>query len=226
MSASFYARYGKSCLDATAALVGLTLLSPFLILATILVLLDSPGPAFFLQVRAGQFGKPFRIIKFRTMRAVKAQNGPLITASGDSRVTRLGRWLRKTKIDELPQLFNVLRGDMSLIGPRPEVPRYTALYDPKQMQVFVAKPGMSGPASLVYVNEEELLSRQKDPEAYYVSCLMPAKLKLDLAYSRNISFRHDFSLLCLTLSRLASLGPRRKNNHPIDDPLKKIAELS
>jgi len=221
---SFYSRYGKRCFDAIAALVGLAVFSPFLLLTAIAVCLDSPGSAFFLQLRSGQFGKPFRIIKFRTMRSVSAKNDPLITVSGDSRITRIGGWLRKTKIDELPQLFNVLWGDMSLVGPRPEVPKYTVLYRPEQMQVFVAKPGISGPAALAYVNEEELLSQQKEPGRYYVSCLMPAKLKLDLAYCGNICFRGDLFLIFRTLGRLINLGQRSKG--PIDDPLKNFEELS
>ena len=221
---SLYSRYGKRFFDTVTAVAGLVVLSPFLLLTAIAVCLDSPGSAFFVQLRAGQFGKPFRIIKFRTMRSGLQKNNPLITMSGDSRITRLGGWLRKTKIDEIPQLFNVLWGKMSLVGPRPEVHKYTVLYTPEQMQVLVVKPGICGPASLAYVNEEELLSRQKDPEAYYVSRVMPAKLKLDLAYCRNICFREDLSLICRTLGRLIGLDPGSKG--PIDDPLKKIEELS
>lgn len=207
---SFYSRYGKRCFDAIAATAGLVVVSPLLILAAVAVRLESPGSAFFLQERSGQYGEPFRIIKFRTMLGVPAKNHPMITISGDSRITRIGRWLRKTKIDELPQLFNVLWGDMSLIGPRPEVPKYTTLYSPEQLHVFMAKPGMSGLASLIYVNEEELLSRQPDPERYYVSTLMPAKLKLDLAYCRNICLKQDLFLICSTLGRLLNLGQLSK----------------
>lgn len=209
MNESFYSRYGKRCFDAIAALAGLTILSPFLLLTAIAVRLDSPGSAFFLQLRSGQFGKPFRIIKFRTMRSASAKNGPLITVSGDSRITRIGFWLRKTKFDELPQLFNVLRGDMSLTGPRPEVPKYAVLYNPQQAHVFVAKPGITGPAALAYVNEEEVLSQQKDPEGYYVYSLMPAKLELDLAYCRNICFWEDLVLICRTFGRLINPGVQR-----------------
>jgi lipopolysaccharide/colanic/teichoic acid biosynthesis glycosyltransferase len=221
---SFYVRYGKRWFDAAASAIGLGLASPFLLLAAIAVKLDSPGPSFFLQTRTGQSERPFRIIKLRTMRMATSSNASLITASGDSRITRLGRWLRKTKLDELPQLLNVIRGDMSLVGPRPEVPKYTALYSEEQKQVFAARPGITGPAAITCVNEEDLLARHEDPERYYWNTLLPAKLELDLAYCRNIGFRRDIVLVCQTLGKL--LGRRPAARKPIARHPGRIEELS
>ena len=201
MKKSFYERFGKRWFDAIASVFGLILLSPFLFVTAIAVWLDSPGSPLFLQTRVGQAERTFRIIKFRTMRAAAPGNAPLITACGDARITRVGRWLRKSKVDELPQLVNVIRGDMSLVGPRPEVPKYTKLYDADQKLVFAARPGITGPAAISCVNEEELLARE-DPEGYYLTVLLPAKLRLDRAYCRDIDFRGDLILICRTLGRL------------------------
>jgi len=199
---SFYVRYGKRWFDVAASLSGLAVFSPVFFVAAIAVSLDSPGSPFFLQERIGKFEVSFRIIKFRSMRAAFPGGGPLITSRGDSRITRVGRWLRKTKVDELPQLLNVLRGDMSLVGPRPEVSTYTTLYNGEQKRVFKVRPGITGQAAVVYANEEALLSQQQDRERFYVETLMPAKLELDLAYCRSISFRNDLKLICRTFGRL------------------------
>jgi lipopolysaccharide/colanic/teichoic acid biosynthesis glycosyltransferase len=200
---SFYIRCGKRGFDAVASLIGLLVLSPVFLLIAIAVYLDSPGSPFFLQNRVGLMGKTFRIIKFRTMRAAAAENvGVLITGSGDSRITRVGKGLRKPKTDELPQLLNVLRGEMSLVGPRPEVLKYTELYTPEQLRVFDMRPGITGPAAIAYADEEEILSRQLDRERYYVAVLVPAKLEIDLSYCRNISFRVDVALILGTFGRL------------------------
>lgn len=204
MSATFYSRHGKRWLDATLAFAGLILLSPLLLFVVIAVRLSSPGPALFRQTRTGQFGNPFQILKFRSMRA--GSTGSLVTASGDSRVTPLGRWLRKTKMDELPQLFNVLLGHMSLVGPRPEVPLYTALYSARQKQVFTARPGITSP--FINADEETLLAGQPDPERFYVTTLMPAKLEIDLAYCQNIRFFHDLRLIIGTVAQLLARTAR------------------
>jgi lipopolysaccharide/colanic/teichoic acid biosynthesis glycosyltransferase len=198
---SFYVRCGKRWFDAVASLIGLLLLLPVFLLVAIVVSLDSPGSPFFLQDRVGRLGKKFRIIKFRTMRIAEESAGALITASGDSRITRVGKLLRKAKVDELPQLLNVLRGDMSLVGPRPEVLKYTVLYTPEQLRVFDMRPGITGPGAIAYADEEEILSRQVDRERYYVAVLVPAKLEIDLAYCRNISFREDVALILGTFGR-------------------------
>jgi len=174
-----------------------------------------------LQERTGRYGKFFRIIKFRTMRQADRTDAPLITASGDSRITRVGRLLRKTKVDELPQLFNVLAGEMSLVGPRPEVPKYTRLYSSDQKRVFLERPGITSPAALACVNEEETLSAQDDPEGFYVHVLMPEKLELDLAYCRNMSALEDVRLICGTLMQLLT---RRKPENRAKSKLAAHAE--
>jgi lipopolysaccharide/colanic/teichoic acid biosynthesis glycosyltransferase len=203
---SFYTRYGKRCCDAAASLLGLFLLFPVFLLIAVAIALDSPGSPFFLQNRAGRREKVFRIIKFRTMRVASENSGALITAHGDARVTRVGRFLRKAKVDELPQLINVLRGEMSLVGPRPEVPKYTRLYSPEQQYVFTVRPGITGPAAIAFTKEEELLSRQNDPEDYYIGVLLQEKLAIDLDYCRNVTLREDAALVLATFSRL--LGRR------------------
>lgn len=199
MSSTFYIRRGKRLLDLLVSSVGLIVLSPLLLLVAAAARLSSPGPALFRQVRIGQFEKPFLIWKFRTMR--QSNSGPLLTAAGDSRITPLGRWLRKTKIDEFPQLFNVFRGEMSLVGPRPEVPLYTARYSAGQKEVFQAKPGITGPS--IIMDEEELMAGQPDKEAFYLSTIMPAKLEIDLAYCQNVRFGEDLRMIFATLGRMA-----------------------
>jgi lipopolysaccharide/colanic/teichoic acid biosynthesis glycosyltransferase len=200
MNSTFYSRYGKRWLDAITSFIGLLLLSPLLLLIAIAVRLTSPGPAFFSQTRTGWFGEPFRILKFRTMKSTPPGSGPLITAAGDPRITPLGRWLRKTKLDELPQLFNVLVGHMSLVGPRSEVPLYTSRYSEPQKAVFSIRPGITGPS--IILNEEELLANQPDRERFYVTTVIPAKLQIDLAYCGGIRFLSDLRLVFLTLSNL------------------------
>jgi lipopolysaccharide/colanic/teichoic acid biosynthesis glycosyltransferase len=208
VTSTFYSRFGKRAFDAIASSLGLLLLSPLLLLAAIAVRLSSPGPALFFQKRTGQFQKPFFIIKFRTMKHAAPGSHSLVTASGDSRITPLGRWLRKTKIDELPQLFNVLAAHMSLVGPRPEVPRYTSQYSPPDKKVFSARPGITGPS--IILNEEELMASQSDQDSYYLSTILPAKLRIDLAYCQDIRFTSDFHILFLTIARLF----RRPAPHP------------
>ncbi len=199
MTQTFYSRIGKRWFDVAIASVGIVVLAiPFGIVA-ILVKLSSPGPVFFRQNRTGQFGRSFRIFKFRTM-IVTSGNGPLLTVAGDSRITRIGKWLRSSKVDELPQLINVLVGDMSMVGPRPEVPAYTAAFTEEQRQIFVAKPGITGFSANVL--EEELLASQKDTEAFYLATVLPSKLKIDLAYCRNINFADDLYVILRTIGRV------------------------
>lgn len=200
MTSTFYTRFGKRWFDAVVSFVGLLLLSPLLLLIAIGVRLTSPGPALFSQIRTGLFEKPFRILKFRTMKTASQHSGSLITAKGDPRVTPLGRWLRKTKLDELPQLLNVFVGHMSLVGPRPEVPLYTSHYSERQKQVFSARPGITGPS--IEFDEEELLASHPDREHFYASAVMPAKLEVQLAYSANIRFSEDLHILFHTLRGL------------------------
>lgn len=199
MTSTFYTRFGKRLLDLLLSFIGVVVLSPFLLLVAAAVKFSSRGPALFRQIRTGQFQKPFHILKFRTMR--HSASGSLLTAAGDSRITPLGRWLRKTKIDELPQLFNVLVGDMSLVGPRPEVVFYTSKYTEVQRKVFAARPGITGPS--IIMDEEELMAAQEDKEAFYLSTILPAKLKIDLAYCENIRFTADLRMLFATFRRMA-----------------------
>jgi lipopolysaccharide/colanic/teichoic acid biosynthesis glycosyltransferase len=184
------------------------------------VRMTSPGPAFFLQVRTGLHAKPFRILKFRTMKPRALENAPLLTASDDSRITGFGRWLRKTKIDELPQLINVLKGDMSFVGPRPEVPRYTSKYSESQARIFAARPGITGPS--IILNEEQLMANQADKERFYLTVILPAKLEIDLAYCEHITFSQDLRYILLTLARL---GERSQPNAPSTDTIQHLARI-
>lgn len=200
MNSTFYSRFGKRCFDCIVSFVGLLFLSPLLLLIAIAVRLTSPGPTLFSQIRTGLFETPFRILKFRTMRLAPQDSGSLITATGDPRITSLGRWLRKTKLDELPQLLNVFVGHMSLVGPRPEVPSYTSRYTEQQKLVFSARPGITGPSILF--DEEELLATRADREHFYLTAVMPAKLEVQLAYCANIRFSQDLRILFHTLAGL------------------------
>ena len=199
---TLYRRGGKRLLDTALAATGLLLASPLLLICGAAIWLDSPGRIFFRQRRVGQGGKPFDIVKFRTMVERAEQMGSRLTAGGDSRVTRVGKWLRKTKLDELPQLFNVLKGEMSLVGPRPEVPEYVAAYNEEQIRVLDLRPGITGLASLAYIDEEKLLANEPDKEAFYLKTLMPQKLELDLFYGENVSFLTDTQMIFATLAKL------------------------
>jgi len=199
---SFYARHAKRWFDAVVALLALLILAPVLVALSLGVLLSSGLPVFFRQERTGLRGSSFRIWKFRSMRNSTSAPGPLVTASGDSRVTPFGRWLRRTKCDELPQLFNVLFGEMSLVGPRPEVPLYTREFTSDQRRVFLVRPGITGPTATTFISEEDLLASQPDKDAYYRNVLLPAKLAGDLEYIRSLAFNTDLKLIANTVSRL------------------------
>lgn len=190
-------------LDLVVSLLGLILLSPFLLLVALLVKLDSDGPVFYRADRVGQGGQHFQLYKFRTMVSEANRQGPGITTAGDDRITRLGRLLRRTKIDELPQLWNVCKGEMSLVGPRPEDPRYVALYTPEQRQVLWARPGLTSPASVRYRHEEELL-QGADWERIYVQQVMPHKLEIEREYLARRTLCTDVGVLAHTLGVLFS----------------------
>jgi len=176
------------------------LLAPLLLLVALWIKLDSPGPALFRQIRVGRHGVPFTIHKFRTMRA---QPGAQITVGADPRITRAGHFLRATKLDEFPQLWDVLRGAMSLVGPRPEVPRYVAMYPAALRDVVLSvRPGITDPASLNFRNESELLARAEDPEREYVEVVMPMKLQIAADYVRNASLVGDVRLILATLGAM------------------------
>ena len=190
----------KRLFDLLAAAVGLVLLAPLLLGAALWVKLDSPGPVLFRQTRVGRFGVPFTIHKFRTMRVGP---GAAITVGADPRITRSGHFLRQTKLDELPQLWDVLRGAMSLVGPRPELPRYVELYPADlRAQVLAVRPGITDPASLAFSHEAELLAAAADPEREYREVVLPAKLRLSADYAAHASLATDLRLILATLGRV------------------------
>lgn len=185
-------------MDLGLAVFGLVMLAPFLVLVALAIVLDSPGPVLYRGNRIGKDGTPFKILKFRTMVTNADRMGSALTSGGDPRVTRVGRVLRKLKIDELPQLINVLRGEMSLVGPRPESPGYVALYTPEQKRVLEVQPGITGLTQVRFRNEETLLERCTDPERAYVETIMPYKLSLDMAYIAQRSVLADLRLILET----------------------------
>ena len=188
----------KRLFDIIASGIGLLLLCPLFLLIGIWIKLDSAGPIFYRQVRVGRNNKDFRIFKFRSMRT-DADKGSLVTIGGrDPRITRSGYFIRKFKIDELPQLINVFVGDMSIVGPRPEVRHYVNYWTPEQMHVLDVRPGITDPASIRYRNENELLSQAEDPEQYYIDVVMQEKIKLYLEYVEQHSFWYDIKLIFQT----------------------------
>ena len=191
----------KRLFDMAASGIGLLLLAPLLLALAVWIKCDSAGPVFFLQERVGLHGKLFRIIKFRSMRQHHA--GPQITVGADARITRSGRFIRAYKLDELPQLINVLLGDMSLVGPRPEVPRYVALYPADvREEVLSVRPGMTDLASVQYRSESDLLAASSDPERTYTTVILPAKLALYQQYVRQRSLWLDVRIICVTFGIL------------------------
>lgn len=201
---TFYARAGKRLFDVAMAIPGLILLSPLYAVLAVLVKFSSTGPVLFWQQRVGKGGRVFKIAKFRTMYEDAEQRGLSITSAGDPRVTPVGRFLRRFKLDEFPQLWNVLNGDMSLVGPRPEVPRYVACYSPAQERVLSVRPGITDLASILYRNEEELLGSNPDPEKYYRDVVLAHKIEINLLYIGHISFLYDLSLILRTFGCIFS----------------------
>jgi lipopolysaccharide/colanic/teichoic acid biosynthesis glycosyltransferase len=188
----------KRAFDVIASGLGLIVLSPLLLVIAIWIKLDSNGPVFYRQVRVGRYNKDFRIFKFRSMR-VGSDKGSLVTIGGhDPRITRSGYFIRKFKFDELPQLINVFVGDMSLVGPRPEVRHYVDFWTPEQMHVLDVRPGITDPASIKFRNENELMEKAEDPEKYYIEVIMQEKIRLYLEYVEKHSFLYDISLIFKT----------------------------
>ena len=188
----------KRIFDVVASGLGLIVLSPLFLILAIWIKLDSRGPVFYRQVRVGRFNKDFRIFKFRSMR-VGADKGSLVTIGGhDPRITRSGYFIRKFRFDELPQLINVFIGDMSLVGPRPEVRHYVDYWTPEQMHVLDVRPGITDSASIKFFNENELMEGVEDPEKYYIEVIMQEKIKLYLDYVDNHSFFGDIGLIFKT----------------------------
>jgi lipopolysaccharide/colanic/teichoic acid biosynthesis glycosyltransferase len=191
----------KRALDLLISLLGLVLLSPLLLLLAMWVKLDSRGPVLYRGTRVGKGGRTFEMYKFRTMVLEADRLGPAVSFKDDPRITRAGRFLRGTKLDELPQLLNVLKGEMSLVGPRPEDPSYVALYSPEQRRVLSVKPGITGPTQLEYRDEASMLDGESIDDDY-VSRIMPQKLKLDLEYVSKCSLSGDLRILCQTVSTI------------------------
>ena len=200
----------KRLFDVLVSAAGLLLLSPLLAGIALWIKLDSRGPVFFRQQRVGRYGVPFHIHKFRSMREDAALAGPQITIGADPRITRAGHVLRRTKLDELPQLLDVLAGTMSLVGPRPEVPRYVAMYPPAvRDKVLSVRPGITDPASIEYRDESTLLARAADPERVYIEQVMPAKLRYAAEYVDCMSLLNDVRLIGATLKALFARRPER-----------------
>ena len=183
--------------------LGLIILFPFFVVFYLLIRIESKGGAFYIQERIGKNGKPFGLYKFRSMRIGSDAEGLLTVGERDNRITRIGYILRKTKIDELPQLLNVLKGDMSIVGPRPEVRKYTDLYTEEQRKVLSVRPGITDYASIEYVNENELLSKAEDPERMYIEEVMPDKIKLNMKYLNHYTVGEYFKIIFLTFKSLA-----------------------
>ncbi|MFY9311417.1 MAG: sugar transferase [Bacteroidia bacterium] len=193
----------KRLFDIILSIIGLIILAPFFIIIALLIVLDSRGGVFYRQVRVGLNGKDFYLFKFRSMRTDADKKGLLITVGGrDSRITRMGYFIRKYKVDELPQLINVLFGDMSLVGPRPEVRRYVDMYNEEQKKVLTVKPGITDYASIEYSNENELLGKAADPEKVYIEEIMPAKLRLNLRYIAEQGLATDLKIIFKTIAKI------------------------
>jgi lipopolysaccharide/colanic/teichoic acid biosynthesis glycosyltransferase len=192
----------KRLFDIISSLAGLIILSPFLFIISLCVLFSSPGGIFYRQTRVGKNGKDFRLWKFRTMKPDSDKKGLLTVGGRDPRVTGIGYFLRKYKFDELPQLLNVLLGDMSLVGPRPEVRKYVEMYSPEQLKVLEVKPGITDYASIEYSKENELLAKSSDPEKTYIEEIMPAKLKLNMKYIEEKSLGTDLKIIFRTVGKI------------------------
>ncbi|MFN3480145.1 MAG: sugar transferase [Thermodesulfovibrionales bacterium] len=195
----------KRAFDILSSFVGLVILFPVFIIIGILIKIDSKGPVFFLQERMGKDFRSFRILKFRTM-VHEDNSGPLVTTRGDKRITRIGRYLRRYKLDELPQLLNVLKGDMSLVGPRPEVKKYVDLFESDYRKILTIRPGITDPASIRYSNEEAILSQSPNLEEIYIKKILPDKIKLSIEYVKNHNIIMDIMIILKTIFGIRNLG--------------------
>ena len=194
----------KRLFDITASGLGLLVLSPLFLILAVWIKLDSPGPVFYRQVRVGRGNKDFRLFKFRSMHVGSDKKGLITVGGHDPRVTRSGYYIRKYKLDELPQLINVFIGDMSLVGPRPEVRKYVDLYTPEQLRVLDVRPGITDMASIRYRNENELLEQAADPEQYYRDVVMQDKLRINLEYVADHSFIKDLKIIFMTFKAVVT----------------------
>ncbi|PQV47714.1 lipopolysaccharide/colanic/teichoic acid biosynthesis glycosyltransferase [Jejuia pallidilutea] len=194
----------KRVFDFVFALLGLVVLFPLLLLIAISIKIDSKGPVLFIQERVGQHQKTFKIYKFRTMFVKSQKKGLLTIGDNDARVTKVGFFLRKYKIDEFPQLINIIKGDMSFVGPRPELRYYVNFYKPEDLVIFKLRPGITGLASLEYRNEVELLKKAKDPEDYFINSIIPDKLRFNKLYLKKRNFLLDLKLIFITIYRVVA----------------------
>ncbi|MBQ7550746.1 MAG: sugar transferase [Bacteroidales bacterium] len=192
----------KRLLDIIICFIASLLLAPVWIILPLLIVIDSTGNPFYVQKRVGKDNKDFNLLKFRTMYAGTDKKGLLTVGDNDRRITRIGYFLRKYKLDELPQLFNIIKGDMSIVGPRPEVRKYVQLYNEHQRNVLKVRPGLTDYASIEYIAESELLAQSDDPEYTYIQDIMPKKIELNLKYIENQSLRLDFELIVKTLLKI------------------------
>jgi lipopolysaccharide/colanic/teichoic acid biosynthesis glycosyltransferase len=196
----------KRSLDFAIALLAVVFLIPLFVAVAAWIRFDSKGPVFYTQVRVGRHGQPFRMFKFRSMTHGAPVSGREITVGGDPRITHAGAFLRRAKLDELPQLFNVLMGDMSLVGPRPEVPKYVALYpEAARRQILSVKPGITDEASLQFLRESEILARSRDPDAAYVEEILPLKIELYMKYVATRSLIGDLRIIWRTIARVVRI---------------------
>lgn len=198
----------KRIFDIVVTLLIGIILFPIALIVSFLILLECGGGVFFKQERIGQYGKPFYLWKFRTMKKGSEAKGQLTIGMKDDRITKLGTYLRKYKLDEIPQLINVLSGDMSLVGPRPEVKRYVDLYNDEQRKILNAKPGITDYASLEYFKENEILGKAKDPERAYIEEIMPHKLRINQKFLKSSGLSQDINVLYLTALRILGLYKR------------------
>ncbi|OEK08476.1 glycosyl transferase [Flavivirga aquatica] len=192
----------KRSFDLVFSIIGLLVLSPFLLIIATLIKLDSRGPILFIQGRVGKNNKDFNIFKFRTMRIQSETKGLLTLGNNDSRITKIGYFLRRYKIDEFPQLINILKGDMSFVGPRPELRYYVNFYNEDDIKIFQVRPGITGLASLKYRNEVELLKAAKNPEEFFINTVIPDKLKYNKAYIKKRNFFFDLKLILITVIKV------------------------
>jgi lipopolysaccharide/colanic/teichoic acid biosynthesis glycosyltransferase len=194
----------KRLFDIVFSVLGIIVLSPFFVIFWLAVKLESKGPSFFMQTRVGKKNNDFKLYKFRSMYLDAEARGQLTVGMRDPRITKVGYWLRKYKLDELPQLLNVLKGDMSLVGPRPEVRKYVTMYTSEQMKVLDVRPGITDYASILFINENELLANAKNPEEYYINFIMPKKLEMNLDYINSKQYFKDIVLIFKTLGKIIS----------------------
>lgn len=195
-------RFFKRSFDIISSGAALILLSPLFIILSVCICVDSPGSPFFSQKRVGRHGRIFNIYKFRSMVVEKSDDSPSITRKNDDRITKIGAFIRKYKIDEIPQLINVFIGDMSIVGPRPEVPKYVAMYNEEQRRILSVRPGLTDLASISFIDEEQILAVSDDMEKTYVEEIMPKKLQLGIQYINSLTFFNDIKLIFRTFASI------------------------